>query len=137
MSWFSDVEVSGGAYVDLNEHVREHRNATIKLFTDEELKEELRKRENNESKHEGYLSELDIYVDNITVSVDVNDVMYEVDDDDLLSEVEDRGLNIVKMVEPSTPQELKKFVCLGLGINEYYPDEEILEMLEEKWRLMI
>lgn len=137
MSWFNDVEVSGGAYVDLNEHVREHRKTAIKLFTDEELKEELRKRENNESKHDGYLAELDIYVDNITVSVDVNDVMYEVDDDDLLEEVKDRDLNIVKEVEPTSPKEIKKLVCWSLGINEYWQDEEILEMLKEKWRLMI
>ena len=132
MSWFNDVEVRGGAYVDLNKHVREHRNAAIKLFTDEDLKEELRKRENNKSKHEVYLSELDIYVDNITVSVDVNDVMYEVDDDDLLSEVNDRDLNIVKEVEPTSPKEIKKLVCWSLGINEYWQDEEILEMLKEK-----
>ena len=137
MRWIGDVDINGGAYVDLNKQILSHKKIAIKLFTDKELKEELRKRESNESKHKDYIDELDTYVDYLTVSVDVFDVLNEVDNDDLLSEVEDRGLNIVKMVEPSTLQELKKFVCLGLGINEYYPDEEILEMLKEKWRLMI
>ena len=137
MKWIYDVDINGGAYVDLNKQIQSHKENAIKLFTDKELKEELRKRESNESKHKDYIGVLDTYMDNLTVSVDVFDVLNEVDNDDLLSEVEDRGLNIVKMVEPSTLQELKKFVCLGLGINEYYPDEEILEMLKEKWRLMI
>lgn len=137
MKWIYDVDINGGAYVDLNEQIKSHKENAIKLFTDKELKEELRKRESNESKHKDYIGVLNTYMDNLTVSVDVFDIMNEVDDNDLLAEVEYRGLNDVKMVEPSTPQELKKFVCLGLGINEYYPDEEILEMLKEKWRLMI
>ena len=44
--WYN-VEIDGGAYVDLNEYVRDYSEDIIKLFTDdtdEELKEEIQKR---------------------------------------------------------------------------------------------
>ena len=42
--WYN-VEIDGGAHVDLNECVRDYSEDIIKLFTDEELKEEIQKRE--------------------------------------------------------------------------------------------
>jgi hypothetical protein len=75
--------------------------------------------------------------DYLTVCVDTYDVLKEIDNDNLLDEISYRDLNIIKYVEPSTLKELKQVVCKMLGINEFWADEEILDMLKEKWRLMI
>ena len=136
MRMYGDIEVNGEVYIDLNEYIKSQKLSAIKLFTDEELKEELNKREKGISKQKTYIDELNTY-DYLSVYVDSNDALEEIDNDNLLDEISYRGLNIIKYVEPSTPKELKQVVCKMLGINEFWADEEILDMLKEKWRLMI
>ena len=130
--WFN-VEIDGGAYVDLNECVRDYSEDIIKLFTDEELKEEIQKRENGRSKKEVRINKLDTFLSNLQVEVDGHDVLTEIDNDDLMEEVRSRGLDEVEIIEP-TKEELRKFICQALDINEMYDDEEIFEMLRELWK---
>ena len=130
--WYN-VEIDGGAYVDLNECVRDYSEDIIKLFTDEELKEEIQKRENGRSKKEVRINKLDTFLSNLQVEVDGNDVLTEIDNDDLMEEVRSRGLDEVEIIEP-TKEELRKFICQALDINEMYDDEEIFEMLRELWK---
>ena len=129
--WYN-VEIDGGAYVDLNECVRDYSEDIIKLFTDEELKEEIQKRENGRSKKEVRINKLDTFLSNLQVEVDGHDVLLEIDNDDLMEEVRSRGLDEVEIIEP-TKEELRKFICQALDINEMYDDEEIFEMLRELW----
>lgn len=132
--WYSyNVEIDGGAYVDLNECVRDYSEDIIKLFTDEELKEEIQKRENGRSKKEVRINKLDTFLSNLKVEVDGNDVLLEIDNDDLMEEVRSRGLDEVEIIEP-TKEELRKIICQALDINEMYDDEEIFEMLRELWK---
>ena len=131
LRWYN-VEVDGGAYVDLNECVRDYSEDIIKLFTDEELKEEIQKRENGRSKKEVRINKLDTFLSNLQVEVDGHDVLTEIDNDDLMEEVRSRGLDEVEIIEP-TKEELRKFICQALDINEMYDDEEIFEMLRELW----
>lgn len=72
MAWrkWYDIEVDGSADIDLNQLIKEHREAAIKLFTDEELHKELKLRENRKSKQEKYISSLDINIDYLRVYVD-------------------------------------------------------------------
>ena len=130
--WYN-IEIDGGAYVDLNECVRDYSEDIIKLFTDEELKEEIQKRENGRSKKEVRINKLDTFLSNLQVEVDGNDVLLEIDNDDLMEEVRSRGLDEVEIIEP-TKEELRKTICQALDINEMYDDEEIFEMLRELWR---
>ena len=130
--WYN-IEIDGGAYVDLNECVRDYSEDIIKLFTDEELKEEIQKRENGRSKKEVRINKLDTFLSNLQVEVDGNDVLTEIDNDDLMEEVRSRGLDEVEIIEP-TKEELRKFICQALDINEMYDDEEIFEMLRELWK---
>lgn len=130
--WFN-VEIDGGAYVDLNECVRDYSEDIIKLFTDEELKEEIQKREDGRSKKEVRINKLDTFLSNLQVEVDEHDVLTEIDNDDLMEEVRSRGLDEVEIIEP-TKEELRKFICQALDINEMYDDEEIFEMLRELWK---
>lgn len=130
--WYN-VEIDGGAYVDLNECVRDYSEDIIKLFTDEELKEEIQKRENGRSKKEVRISKLDMFLSNLQVEVDGQGVLSEIDNDDLMEEVRSRGLDEVEIIEP-TKEELRKFICQALDINEMYDDEEIFEMLRELWK---
>lgn len=130
--WYN-VEIDGGAYVDLNECVRDYSEDIIKLFTDEELKEEIQKRENGRSKKEVRINKLDTFLSNLQVEVDGHDVLTEIDNDDLMEEVRSRGLDEVEIIEP-TKEELRKFICQALDINEMYDDEEIFEMLRELWK---
>ena len=130
--WYN-VEIDGGAYVDLNECVRDYSEDIIKLFTDEELKEEIQKRENGRSKKEVRINKLDTFLSNLQVEVDGQDVLSEIDNDDLMEEVRSRGLDEVEIIEP-TKEELRKFICQTLDINEMYDDEEIFEMLRELWK---
>lgn len=130
--WYN-VEIDGGAYVDLNECVRDYSEDIIKLFTDEELKEEIQKRENGRSKKEVRINKLDTFLSNLQVEVDGNDVLTEIDNDDLMEEVRSRGLDEVEIIEP-TKEELRKCICQTLDINEMYDDEEIFEMLRELWK---
>jgi hypothetical protein len=50
-----------------------------------------------------------------------------------MEEVRSRGLDEVEIIEP-TKEELRKFICQALDINEMYDDEEIFEMLRELWK---
>lgn len=127
-----DITIDGGAHIDLNQYIQDYKTNAIKLFTNEELKEELQKRENGKSKHETYIEQLDLYK-YVPVEVDVYDVLNEVDNDDLLSEMSERHLSSVELVEPSTPREVKQLVCWSLGINEFWTDEEIFEKLKKQW----
>lgn len=131
--WYNNVEIDGGAYVDLNECVRDYSEDIIKLFTDEELKEEIQKRENGRSKKEVRISKLDMFLSNLQVEVDGQDVLSEIDNDDLMEEVRSRGLDEVEIIEPMK-EELRKVICQALDINEMYDDEEIFEMLRELWK---
>ena len=135
MSWrwnYGDVEVDGSVDIDLNEYVDEYKDDIIKLLSDDDMKKELHLRIDGKSKQELYLSSLDIR-DVMSVSVDVSDVLREVEDTELLDEVRDRGLNTVEFVEASK-DELRKFICQTLDINELYTDEEIFELLKEIWK---
>ena len=131
--WYN-VEIDGGAYVDLNECVRDYSEDIIKLFTDEELKEEIQKRENGKSRGEVRINKLDTFLSNLQVEVDGQDVLSEIDNDDLMEEVRSRGLDEVEIIEP-TKEELRKFICQALDINEMYDDEEICDMLKEIWSI--
>jgi hypothetical protein len=117
----------------LNECVRDYSEDIIKLFTDEELKEEIQKREDGRSKKEVRIDKLDTFLSNLQVEVDGQDVLSEIDNDDLMEEVRSRGLDEVEIIEP-TKEELRKFICQTLDINEMYDDEEIFEMLRELWK---
>ena len=129
--WYN-VDIDGGAYVDLNECVRDYSEDIIKLFTDEELKEEIKKREDGRSKKEVRINKLDTFLSNLQVEVDGHDVLLEIDNDDLMEEVRSRGLDEVEIIDP-TKEELRKIICQALDINEMYDDEEIFEMLRELW----
>lgn len=132
------IEVNGGAYIDLNECVREHEDKVIKLFTDEDLKEELQKREDGRSRFENRINKLsDVYINGLQCDIDPYDAMDEIDNDDLLHEVQTRGLSII---DPSdiSKHEIREMVCKGLGINGFcYSDEEIFEMLKDLWKTRI
>ena len=131
--WYN-VEMDGGAYVDLNECVRDYSEDIIKLFTDEELKEEIQKREDGRSKKEVRINKLDTFLSDLQVEVYGYDVLSEIDNDDLMEEVRSRGLDEVEIIEP-TKEELRKFICQALDINEMYDDEEICDMLKEIWNI--
>lgn len=129
----SSITVCGDAYVDFNEEVRDRKEDVIKLFTDEELNEEIEKREDGRSKYENRINKLKSYVYNIDVDVNSDDVLDEVDNDDLITEVQIRGLSVVEVVDIDK-YKLRKAICKALDINEMYDDEEIFEMLREIWR---
>lgn len=131
--WYN-IEIDGGAYVDLNECVRDYSEDIIKLFTDEELKEEIQKREDGRSKKEVRINKLDTFLSNLQVEVEGRDVLLEIDNDDLMEEVRSRGLDEVEIIEP-TKEELRKIICQALDINEMYDDEEICDMLKEIWNI--
>ena len=138
MAWkwyYGDVEVDGSVDIDLNEYVDEYKDDIIKLLSDDDMKKELHLRVDGKSKQELYLPSLDIR-DVMSVSVDVSDVLREVEDTELLDEVRDRGLNTVEFIEASK-EELRKFICQTLDINEMYTDEEIFELLKEIWKWRI
>ena len=130
--WYN-IEIDGGAYVDLNECVRDYSEDIIKLFTDDELKEEIQKREDGRSKKEVRIDNLDTFLSNLQVEIDGYDLLSEIGNDDLMEEVRSRGLDEVEIIEP-TKEELRKFICQALDINEMYDDEEIFEMLRELWK---
>ena len=117
----------------MNECVRDYSEDIIKLFTDEELKEEIQKREDGRSKKEVRINKLDTFLSNLQVEVDGHDVLLEIDNDDLMEEVRSRGLDDVEIIEPEK-EELRKIICQALDINEMYDDEEIFEMLRELWK---
>jgi predicted nucleic acid-binding Zn-ribbon protein len=71
----SSITVYGDAYVDFNEEVRDRKEDVIKLFTDEELNEEIEKREDGRSKYENRINKLKSYVYNIDVDVNSDDVL--------------------------------------------------------------
>lgn len=127
------ITVNGDAYIDFNEEVRDRSEDIIKLFTDDELKEEIQKREEGRSKFENRINKLHTYIYNIEVDVDSNDVLNEVDNNDLIEEVQLRNLDIGDSIDVEK-YELRKIICRTLGINEMYEDEEIFEMLREIWR---
>lgn len=140
MSWRfgSNITVDGGAYINLKELIRDYPEDAIKLFTDEELEEELKSRQDGRSKYDSRNNKLsDIYVNNLQIDVDVYEAMEEIDDTDLLTEIKDRGISIVEYAEISK-QDLRNVICQSLDINEYsYSDEEIFEMLKELWKTRI
>ena len=127
------ITVSGDAYINLNEEVRDRSEDIIKLFTDDELKEEIQKREEGRSKFENRINKLHTYIYNVDVDVDSSDVLDEVDNEDLMYEAKTRRLNIVDAID-AEKYELRKIICRTLDINEMYDDEEIFEMLRELWR---
>jgi hypothetical protein len=127
------ITVNGDAYINLNEEVRDRSEDIIKLFTDDELKEEIQKREEGRSKFENRINKLHTYIYNVDVDVDSSDVLDEVDNEDLIYEAKTRRLNIVDTID-AEKYELKKIICRTLDINEMYDDEEIFEMLRELWR---
>ena len=131
--WYN-IEIDGGAYVDLNECVRDYSEDIIKLFTDEELKEEIQKREDGRSKKEVRVYKLDTFLRNLRVEVNGHDALSEIDNDDLMEEVSSRGLDEVEIIEP-TKEELRKIICKALDINEMYDDEEICDMLKKIWNI--
>ena len=62
--WYNgDVEVDGGAYINLNEYVDDYKKDIIRLFSDEDLKSEIQLREEGKSKQERYIEKLLIYDD--------------------------------------------------------------------------
>lgn len=127
----NNITVNGGAYINLNEEVRERREDVIKLFTDEELKEEIHKREQLKSKYKFHISELDTYIDNIDVDVCADDILNEIDNDELIEEVRTRNLKINDI--ECSKYDLRRIICETLDINEMYDDEEIFDMLREIW----
>lgn len=129
----SCITIDGDAYIDFNTEVRDRSEDIIKLFTDEELKDEIEKRENARSKYENHIDKLHTYIYNVEVDVDSQDVLNEVDNDDLIEEVQLRNLNINDSINVEK-NELRKIICRTLDINEMYEDEEIFEMLKETWR---
>lgn len=132
--WYSgDVEVDGGAYINLNRYVDDYKHDIIRLFSDEDLKAEIQLREEGKSKQERYIEKLLIYDDSLQVEVDGYEVMGEMDNGDILDEVKSRGLNTTEFIEASK-YDLRKFICQTLDINELYTDEEILKMLKEIWK---
>ena len=133
-----NIEVNGGAYIDLNECVREHEDKVIKLFTDEDLKEELQKREDGRRRFENRINKLsDVYIIGLKCDIYPYDAMDEIDNEDLLHEVQTRGLSIIETSDISK-YESREIVCNGLGINEFcYSDEEIFEMVKELWKTRI
>lgn len=128
----SSITVCGDAYVDLNEEVRDRKEDVIKLFTDEELNEEIQKREDGRSKYENRINKLRTYIYNVDVDVNTDDVLDEVDNDDLINETQIRGLSVVEVIDIDK-YKLRKAICKALDINEMYDDEEIFEMLREIW----
>lgn len=140
MSWRfgSNITVDGGAYINLKELIRDYPEDAIKLFTDEELEEELKSRQDGRSKYDSRNNKLsDVYVNNLQIDVDVYEAMEEIDDTDLLTEVKGRGISIVEYAEISK-QDLRNVICQSLDINEYsYSDEEIFEILKEIWKTRI
>ena len=129
----SSITVCGDAYVDFNEEVRDRKEDVIKLFTDEELNEEIKKRDDGRSRYENRINKLKTYIYDIDVDVNSDDVLNEVDNDDLITEVQLRGLSVVEVVDIDK-YKLKNAICKALNINEMYEDEEIFEMLREIWR---
>ena len=129
----SCITIDGDAYIDFNTEVRDRSEDIIKLFTDEELKEEIEKRENARSKYENRIDKLNTYIYNVEVDVDSKDVLNEIDNDDLIEEVQLRNLDINDSINVKK-YELRKIICRTLNINEMYEDEEIFEMLKETWR---
>lgn len=140
MSWRfgNDITVDGGAYINLKELILDRSEDAIKLFTDEELEEELKSRQDGRSKYDSRNNKLsDIYVNNLQIDVDVYEAMEEISNTDLLTEVKGRGISIVEYAEVSK-RDLKNVICQSLDINEYsYSDEEIFEMLKELWKTRI
>lgn len=139
MSWRfgSNITVDGGAYINLKELIRDYPEDAIKLFTDEELEEELKSRQDGRSKYDSRNNKLsDVYVNNLQIDVDVYEAMDEIDNEDLLNEVQSRGISIVEYAEISK-RDLRNVICQSLDINEFYSDEEIFEMLKELWKTQI
>lgn len=140
MSWRfgSSITVDGGAYINLKELIRDYPDESIKLFTDEELEEELESRQDGRSKYDSRNNKLsDVYVNNLQIDVDMYEAMEEITDTDLLSEVKDRGISIVEYAEISK-HDLRNVICQSLNINEFsYSDEEIFEMLKGIWKTRI
>ena len=130
----SSITVCGDAYVDLNEEVRDRKEDVIKLFTDEELNEEIQKREDGRSKYENRINKLRTHIYNVDVDVNTDDVLDEVDNDDLINETQIRGLSVIEVIDIDKYR-LRKAICKALDINEMYEDEEIFEMLREIWRI--
>ena len=134
----SDITVDGGAYINLKELILDRSEDAIKLFTDEELEEELKSRQDGRSKYDSRNNKLsDIYVNNLQIDVDVYEAMEEISNTDLLTEVKGRGISIVEYAEVSK-RDLKNVICQTLDINEFsYSDEEIFEMLKDLWKTRI
>lgn len=129
----NNITVNGGAYINLNEEVRERREDVIKLFTDEELKEEIHKREQLKSEYKFHISELNTYINDIDVDVCADDVLNEIDNDELIDEVLTRNLKIND--NECSKYDLRRIICETLDINEMYDDEEIFDMLREIWMI--
>lgn len=129
--YFGNVNVDVCTYLDLNEYIHEYKDDVIKLFTDYELTEELQNRSEGNSEYKQYNSDLYTYVSDLSVDIDPSDVIDELDNCDLKDLIQSRGLSLEVDLPDVGKYELKEICCRALGINEYYPDEEILEMLKQ------
>lgn len=129
--YFGNVDVDASTYLDLNEYISEYKDDVIKLFTDDELTAELQKRSEGKSEYKQYNSDLDIYVSDLTVDINPSDVIDQLDYDDQKDLIQSRGLSLEEDLPDVDKYELKAICCRALGINEYYPDEEIIEMLKQ------
>ena len=129
--YFGNVDVDASTYLDLNEYISEYKDDVIKIFTDDELTAELQKRSEGKSEYKQYNSDLDIYVSDLRVDIEPSDVIDELDNDDLKDLIQSRGLSLEVDLPDVDKYELKAICCQALGINEYYPDEEIIEMLKQ------
>jgi hypothetical protein len=140
MSWRfgNDITVDGGAYINLKELILDRSDDAIKLFTDDELEEELKSRQDGKSKYDSRNNKLsDIYVNNLRIDIDAYEAMDEIDNEDLLNEVQSRGISVVEYAEISK-RDLRNVICQALDINEYsYSDEEIFEILKDLWKTRI
>lgn len=135
MKYFRDtIMVTGDAYVDLNDEVHDRSEDIIKLFTDEELEEEIEKRKNGKSKCVERINSLQTDIYNVDVTVEANDVLDEIDNEDLIEEINLRNLQIKEIIDVEK-HELRSVICNTLDINELYSDEEIFDMLKEIWRI--
>lgn len=129
--YFGNVNVDVCTHLDLNEYIHEYKDDVIKLFTDDELTEELQNRSEGNSEYKQYNNDLYTYVSDLNVDIDPSDVIDELDNDELKNLIQSRGLSTEIDLPDVGKYELKAICCRALGINEYYPDEEILEMLKQ------
>ena len=113
---FGNVNVDVCTYLDLNEYIHEYKDDVIKLFTDDELTEELQNRSEGNSEYKQYNSDLYTYVSDLSVDIDPSDVIDWLDDYDLKDLIQSRGLSLEVDLPDVGKYELKAICCQALGI---------------------